>query len=85
KSLQKIGEAMPGFGILAAVLGIVMAMNSVADGATAADIATSVAAAMVGTFIGIFLCYGVLDPLSNVMKQLVNKEISNLECVKVVL
>ncbi|MFT3857260.1 MAG: flagellar motor stator protein MotA [Aquabacterium sp.] len=85
RSLQKIGEAMPGFGILAAVLGIVMAMNSVGDGATAGDIASRVAAAMVGTFIGIFLCYGVLDPLSNMMKQLVNKELSNLECVKVVL
>jgi chemotaxis protein MotA len=40
---------------------------------------------MVGTFIGIFLCYGVLDPISNVMKQLVNQEASNKECVKVVL
>lgn len=85
KSLHKIGEAMPGFGILAAVLGIVMAMNTVGEGATAGDIATQVAAAMVGTFIGIFLCYGVLDPLSNMMKQLVNKELSTLECVKVVL
>ncbi|MGE5451518.1 MAG: flagellar motor stator protein MotA [Acidobacteriota bacterium] len=85
KSLAKIGEAMPGFGILAAVLGIVMAMNTVGEGATAGDIATQVAAAMVGTFIGIFLCYGVFDPLSNMMKQLVNKELSTLECVKVVL
>ena len=85
KSLHKIGEAMPGFGILAAVLGIVMAMNTVGEGATAGDIASQVAAAMVGTFIGIFLCYGVLDPLSNMMKQQVHKELSNLECVKVVL
>lgn len=85
KSLQKIAEAMPGFGILAAVLGIVMAMNTVSSGASAAEIATEVAAAMVGTFIGIFFCYGVLDPLSNVMKQLVKSELSTMECVKVVL
>jgi len=85
KSLHKIGEAMPGFGILAAVLGIVMAMNSVGDGLGAAEIAAKVAAAMVGTFIGIFFCYGVLDPLSNVMKQLVTQEMSTMECVKVVL
>ncbi|WKB54105.1 flagellar motor stator protein MotA [Eleftheria terrae] len=85
KSLHKIAEAMPGFGILAAVLGIVMAMNSVADGAAAAEIAAKVAAAMVGTFIGIFFCYGMLDPLSNMMKQLVTREMSTLECVKVVL
>ena len=85
KSINKIAEAMPGFGILAAVLGIVMAMNTVAEGATAAELATSVAAAMVGTFIGIFLCYCVLDPLSNLMKQLVKEHLSALECVKVVL
>lgn len=85
KSLQKIAEAMPGFGILAAVLGIVMAMNTIGEGAGSAEIAEKVAAAMVGTFIGIFFCYGVLDPLSNVMKQLVKQELSTLECVKVVL
>ncbi|HSI60750.1 MAG TPA: flagellar motor stator protein MotA [Ideonella sp.] len=85
KSLAKIGEAMPGFGILAAVLGIVMAMNVVADGATTGEIATRVASAMVGTFIGIFMCYGVLDPISNMMKQLVSEELQALESVKVVL
>jgi len=85
KSLQKIGEAMPGFGILGAVLGIVIAMNSVGEGATSAEIAEKVGAAMVGTFIGIFLCYGLLDPLSNMMKLLVKQEMSALECVKVVL
>lgn len=85
KSLHKIAEAMPGFGILAAVLGIVIAMNTVGEGADAAEIAESVAAAMVGTFIGIFFCYGVLDPLSNVMKLVVKQELSTLECVKVVL
>jgi chemotaxis protein MotA len=85
KSLGKIGEAMPGFGILAAVLGIVMAMNSVGSGADSAQIAEAVGAAMVGTFIGIFFCYGVLDPICNVMKQVVKEEMSSMECVKVVL
>ncbi|HSD40198.1 MAG TPA: flagellar motor stator protein MotA [Rhodocyclaceae bacterium] len=85
KSLQKIAEAMPGFGILAAVLGIVMAMNTVGEGANSAEIAERVAAAMVGTFIGIFFCYAVLDPIANLMKQVVKQELSALECVKVVL
>ena len=85
KSLQKIGEAMPGFGILAAVLGIVMAMNTVGEGASSAEIAERVGAAMVGTFIGIFFCYGVLDPIANVMKQIVKQELSTFESVKVVL
>lgn len=85
RSLAKIGEAMPGFGILAAVLGIVMAMRTVADGADSGDVAVAVAAAMVGTFIGIFFCYGILDPLSNMMRQLVDEERKALESVKVVL
>lgn len=85
KSLHKIAEAMPGFGILAAVLGIVMAMNSVGEGASAGEISEKVGAAMVGTFIGIFFSYGVLDPISNMMKQLVQEESSTMECVKVVL
>lgn len=85
KSIAKIGEAMPGFGILAAVLGIVITMNTVSEGATSGEIAEHVGAAMVGTFIGIFFCYGFLDPIANMMKQLVNQESSNKECVKVVL
>jgi chemotaxis protein MotA len=85
KSLHKVAEAMPGFGILAAVLGIVMAMHSVSDGADAGEISEKVGSAMVGTFIGIFLCYGVLDPISNMMRQLVNSEASTMETVKVVL
>jgi chemotaxis protein MotA len=85
KSLHRIAEAMPGFGILAAVLGIVMAMHSVSDGADAGEISEKVGSAMVGTFIGIFFCYGVLDPISNMMKQLVGSEASTMETVKVVL
>jgi chemotaxis protein MotA len=85
KSLHKVAEAMPGFGIMAAVLGIVMAMASVNDGATTAEIATHVAAAMVGTFLGVFFCYGLMDPISNMMKQVVHAEMSAMECVKVVL
>jgi chemotaxis protein MotA len=85
KSLQKIAEAMPGFGILAAVLGIVMAMFSVSGGADSGEIAEKIGAAMVGTFIGIFFCYGLLEPLANLMKQMVNSEASTMETVKVVL
>ncbi len=85
KSLGKIGEAMPGFGILAAVLGIVITMGSVGEGATSGEIAEHVGAAMVGTFIGIFLCYGLIDPICNMMKQLVAEEAGALESVKVVL
>ena len=85
RSLARISEAMPGFGILAAVLGIVTAMVTVSQGAGAGEIALLVATAMVGTFIGIFMCYGVLDPISNRMRQLVEEECMAFESVKVVL
>ncbi|GGX81435.1 flagellar motor protein MotA [Pseudoduganella dura] len=85
KSLGKIGEAMPGFGILAAVLGIVITMGTVGGGASSGEIAEKVGAAMVGTFIGIFLCYGLIDPICNMLKQLVTEEAGALESVKVVL
>lgn len=85
KSMKKISDAMPGFGIVAAVLGIVMAMSSINDGASAGELAERVGAAMIGTFIGIFFCYGVLDPLSGLIKQVVKAQMSDLECVKVVL
>jgi len=63
----------------------VITMGTVGEGATSAEIAEHVGAAMVGTFIGIFLCYGVLDPISNMLKQLVVQEASTMESVKVVL
>jgi chemotaxis protein MotA len=85
RSLAKIGDAMPGFGILAAVLGIVTALSTVAEGAGAGEVALLVASAMVGTFFGVFMCYGVLDPISHRMQQLVEEECNALESVKVVL
>jgi chemotaxis protein MotA len=83
RSLYKIGEAMPGFGILAAIMGIVITMGNI-DGSVA-EIGTHVAAALVGTFIGIFCCYCVMEPLSNAMSQRVKTELSALECVRTTL
>ena len=54
KSLHKVGEAMPGFGILAAIMGIIITMGSI--GGTIGEVGAHVAAALVGTFLGIFFC-----------------------------
>ncbi|MEN3033238.1 flagellar motor stator protein MotA [Chromobacterium amazonense] len=83
RSLGKVGEAMPGFGILAAVLGIVTTMGNISE--SMVTVGMQIAAAMVGTFIGIFMCYGILEPLSNAMQCQVQKRFSALVCVKVVL
>ncbi|SDV46961.1 flagellar motor stator protein MotA [Chitinasiproducens palmae] len=83
RALAKSAEAMPGFGILAAVLGIVLAMSEL--DADIAQIGIKVGAAMIGTFLGILMCYGILEPLSNAIAGRVRSELSALDCVKVVL
>ena len=83
RSLHKVGEAMPGFGILAAIMGIIITMDSI--GGSVAEIGTHVAAALVGTFLGIFFCYCMMEPLSNAMAQRIRTELSALECVRTTL
>jgi chemotaxis protein MotA len=61
--LTTIGDALPGIGIVAAVLGIIVTMNHM--DAPPAVIGHHVAAALVGTFLGILFCYGVIQPLAN--------------------
>ncbi len=60
--VKTIGDALPGIGIVAAVLGIIVTMGHM--DAPPAEIGHHVAAALVGTFLGILLCYGVLAPLA---------------------
>jgi chemotaxis protein MotA len=61
--VKTIGDSLPGIGIVAAVLGIIVTMGHM--DAPPAVIGHHVAAALVGTFLGILLCYGVLAPLAN--------------------
>src|ERR671932_499729 len=54
-ALTRVGDAMPGFGIVAAVLGVIITMGAI--GGAAAEIGHHVAAALVGTFLGILMAY----------------------------
>ena len=83
RSLQRTAEAMPGFGICAAVLGIIITMQSI-DGSIAV-IGVKVAAALVGTFLGVFFCYCLMDPVANAMEQNTKKQLAVIECVRTVL
>ncbi len=83
RSLNQVGEAMPGFGILAAIMGIIITMGNI--GGSVAEIGMSVAAALVGTFLGIFFCYCVMQPLATAMSQRIRTELSALECVRTTL
>jgi chemotaxis protein MotA len=70
--LQKVGDALPGLGIVAAVLGIVITMGAI-DG-HAAEIGEKVGAALVGTFLGILLSYGAVQPMATNMELLGHAE-----------
>ena len=82
-ALGRTAEAMPGFGILAAVMGIIITMSHI-DGAVSM-IGVRVAAALVGTFIGIFFCYAILEPIAKAIEAQVEKEISHLKCLSTML
>jgi chemotaxis protein MotA len=62
-ALNTVADALPGLGIVAAVLGVVITMGSL-DGPPR-EIGEKVAAALVGTFLGILMCYGVVGPLAS--------------------
>ncbi len=80
-AVQKVADALPGFGIVAAVLGIVITMGML--GGPADQVGMHVAAALVGTFLGILLAYGFVGPASTAMEHLALEEIKAYECVKV--
>jgi chemotaxis protein MotA len=66
--LTSVADSLPGLGIIAAVLGVVVTMQAL--GGPAQQIGHKVAAALVGTFFGILLCYGVVSPLSSRLESL---------------
>jgi chemotaxis protein MotA len=78
--LTKVGDAMPGLGIVAAVLGIVITMGSI-DGPPA-EIGEHVGAALVGTFLGILLSYGFIQPLAAAMEARVSDNSKYEECIR---
>jgi len=78
--LQKLGDSLPGLGIVAAVLGIVITMQHV-DGKPA-EIGHHVAVALVGTFLGILLSYGYVQPLSVNLEAQASDGSRFLRCIK---
>ncbi len=79
-TLNKVGDAMPGLGIVAAVLGVVITMQAI-DGPPS-EIGHKVGAALVGTFLGILLSYGFIQPLATIMEHRVEEELVIDHCLK---
>jgi len=79
-AIHRIADGLPGFGIVAAVLGIVITMQKL--GGPPEALGQSVAAALVGTFLGIFLAYGFIGPMSTRLESVADEDIKMFECVK---
>jgi chemotaxis protein MotA len=82
-ALNTVADALPGLGIVAAVLGVVITMGAL--GGPPEEIGEKVAAALVGTFLGILLCYGVAGPLSSSMAKAADDQNEYLHVLRVLL
>jgi chemotaxis protein MotA len=82
-SLSTVADALPGLGIVAAVLGVVITMGSL--GGPPEEIGEHVAAALVGTFLGILACYGLVGPLSSNMAKTADAQNEYLHVLRVLI
>ncbi len=82
-AISKLGDAMPAFGIVAAVMGVVHTMESV--GVPPAELGIMIAHALVGTFLGILLAYGFVGPLATLLEQKADEGTKMFQTIKVTL
>ncbi|HEX8787474.1 MAG TPA: flagellar motor stator protein MotA [Telluria sp.] len=83
QAIQKLADGMPAFGIVAAVMGVVHTMGAI--GRPPAELGQLIAAALVGTFVGILLSYGLVAPLAGLLHRRHQEAVKALQCVKVTL
>ncbi len=81
--IAKLGDAMPAFGIVAAVMGVVHTMESI--GLPPEELGILIARALVGTFLGILIAYGFVAPLSSLLEQKADEGTKMLQCIKATL
>lgn len=80
----RVADALPGFGIVAAVLGIVITMSILGD-AEKSEIGEKVGTALVGTFLGILAAYGFVGPFASAMEHDAHEEANTYEAIKMTL
>lgn len=81
--IARLGDAMPAFGIVAAVMGVVHTMESI--GLPPEELGILIARALVGTFLGILIAYGFIAPLSSLLGQKADEATKMLQCIKATL
>ena len=82
-TISKLGDGLPAFGIVAAVMGVVHTMESVH--LPPAELGILIAAALVGTFLGILLAYGFVSPLAGKLEHNLHESSKMYECIKITL
>jgi len=82
-ALQRLAGGLPAFGIVAAVLGVVNTMGAV--GQPPAVLGAMIGSALLGTFLGILLAYGIFEPLAGLLEQKVDESSKELQCIKTTL
>jgi chemotaxis protein MotA len=82
-ALTTVADALPGLGIVAAVLGVVITMGAI--GGPPEEVGKKVASALVGTFLGILLCYGLVGPLSSNMAKSAEAHNEYLQVLRVLI
>src|SRR5690606_17490351 len=82
-AINKVADAMPAFGIVAAVMGVVKALSSAT--ADPSEMGEMIAHALVGTFLGILLGYGFISPLASRIERQTNEALKVLQCLRVTL
>jgi chemotaxis protein MotA len=83
KSLANTADALPGLGIVAAVLGVVLTMGKI--GEPPEVLGHSIGAALVGTFLGVLMCYGFVGPMSRNLEHIAREELQYLNVLKIAL
>ncbi len=79
-ALNKVSDSLPGLGIVAAVLGVVITMGKISEPPEV--LGHSIGAALVGTFLGILMCYGFLGPLATNMESIIKEKDYQLKVVR---
>ncbi|MDP2963216.1 MAG: flagellar motor stator protein MotA [Sulfurimicrobium sp.] len=82
-AMAKLGDGLPAFGIVAAVMGVVHTMESV--GIPPSELGMLIAAALVGTFLGILFAYGFVGPISTLLENKLQESSKVYDCIKVTL
>lgn len=84
-SVATLADSLPAFGIVAAIIGVVHTLSTISAGKSPGEVGAGIAAALVGTLLGVFAAYALFLPISRVLGQIAEADIRPFEAVKEIL